>query len=280
MPAAPFAQVLVSINGGPWLSGGIQVPSGAAIALEPESTVGWVAGGALWEIYQWPVGWAGPGGTWTLNAASQVWQNTNVTPSSFVLPANTTRQWGKFGVRLTVNGNNQSPPNANLVDDTTWLSMLSLNGLEDVGFLEGPQFYAVRQWVEAIQNDLRAIDAFMSSGGGGGGGSSTTVNFVPVLGPATVAAQPGVLYGCDVRAGAVHITVASITAATVYSKFGVLAWKGDPSVGGHGITIDNPAGGDIQDPENIGTLSATAVAMTVAGEGATWFFDGANLVIP
>jgi hypothetical protein len=142
------------VNSGGNTSGGLTVPSAATIALSPGSIAGW-ASAPLWEIYDYPSGWATPSG-WTLAASGVIFSTAN-TPPSITLPANTV-QWGKWAIRLTVNGN-ADPTNKNLVDETTILSMVSPNtGMPAVAFNEGSQFGTLRQWVGALKAALNALD--------------------------------------------------------------------------------------------------------------------------
>lgn len=151
MPTPPYAQVTVSVNSGSYASGGITVPSAAFIAFAMASTVGVTS--QLWEIYSYPDGWACPSG-WTNVGGS--YQSTSVVPTAVTLPANTSPQWGKFMLRLTVNGNAPAG-SVGLVDEATALSMLSSNGVTDVGYNEGRQFSVDKEWVDSVQASLRTL---------------------------------------------------------------------------------------------------------------------------
>lgn len=149
MPTTPYAKILVSVNGGGNTSGGLTVPSAATIVLSPESTVGW-GPSPKWEIYGFPSGYTAPAG-WSTDGTGVIFY-TGVTPPGFTLPAAATR-WGKWMLRLTVNGN--------IIDEATALSMLSpLKSLRDIGIREGAQFGgALGQWIAELQADLRIIEA-------------------------------------------------------------------------------------------------------------------------
>lgn len=166
MPTPPYAQVTVAVNSGGFVSGGIVVPSSATIQFQMASTVGVTT--QLWEIYSYPDGWAGPtGGDWSQpGGAGTSWQSGLVTPSEVLLPANSTAQWGKYCLRLTVNGNLPAGT-PSLVDEATMLSMLSPHSLVDLAFNEGTQFSTVKEWVDAVQASLRAIETALASSGGG-----------------------------------------------------------------------------------------------------------------
>src|SRR5688572_24844570 len=98
MPTPPYAKVLVSVNGGATVSGGIEVPSGATIQLSGENVSYWSQ--QRWEIYEYPEGWATPSG-WSAAENGTIF-STSVTPAAFTLPANTAL-WGKWFIRLAIN---------------------------------------------------------------------------------------------------------------------------------------------------------------------------------
>lgn len=160
----PYAKALVSVNGGANTSGGIDVPSAAAIDLVPESTVGWKQ--AKWEFVDYPEGWATPAG-WTLGADGTIY-STAFTPPQITLPANTVL-WGVWMLRLRVNEqvSNDQVAVGSLLDTSTALSMLSPSGLRDIGAREGSHFTTaatrIKRWLRSYQRNLRAIEA---SGGG------------------------------------------------------------------------------------------------------------------
>jgi len=164
MPTPPYAQVTVSINSAGYVSGGQVVPSLATVAFQMASTVGVTS--QLWEIYSYPDGWTAPAG-WTLvGGAGSSYQSSLVVPPPLTLPANTGSTWGKWMLRLTVNNN--APANTpNLIDEATALSMLSNNGVVDVGWNEGIQFSASKQYMTGIQVSLRVLNALVSAAASG-----------------------------------------------------------------------------------------------------------------
>jgi hypothetical protein len=293
----PYALVQVVLNGAPAVTGGQVVAGSETVAFSGVSTQGWVT--ALWEIYDYPSLWVTPSG-WTLMSTGIIQYSgsaSNMNPPQFTLPSTST--WGKWGVRLTVNGGIDptgtgpnlytGAPNPRMVDTNMALSMYSPHSLHDMFVGENAQFGGTpsEAWVRDYKWNLRILEAFIASGGGGGGGGGP-LNFVPVLGPATVAVNPGFKYGLDPTGGAITLTVANIVSGPAFSQFGVISWCDvaagntviqDPSVSGHTITIDGPSGGKIQDPENIGNLNSSSVTLTIKGEGANFFYDGSNLVL-
>jgi hypothetical protein len=293
----PYALVQVVINGASAVTGSQVVNASSTVAFSGVSTQGWVT--ALWEIYDYPPLWVTPSG-WTLMPTGVIQYTgtgASMNPPQFTLPSTST--WGKWGIRLTVNngidptGTGANPqtgaPNPRMVDTTMALSMYSPHLLRDMFVGENTQFGGIpnEAWVHDYKSNLRVLEAFIASGGGGGGGGGV-INFVPVLGPATVAALPGYTYGLDTTGGAITVTTSGVVSGPAYSSFGVISWCDvfaghtviqDPSVSGHTITVDAPSGGDVQDPENIGTLNSSSVALTIKGEGAKWFSDGANIVL-
>lgn len=160
MPNPPYAKVLCSVNGGGTQTGGITVPSAASIALSGENTSQW--GSQLWQIYDYPVDFTCPSG-WSTDA-NGVYFSSSVTPPSFSLPTlGTAAGWGKYMLRLTVNGGTAAH---GLVDESTSLTMLSPSGLSGIGFNESQQFGGARSaWSAELNKNFRAIEA--SAGGGG-----------------------------------------------------------------------------------------------------------------
>lgn len=163
MPASPYAKVLASINGGATASGGIVVPASATVQLSGVNTASWL--NQLWEIYEYPVGFTAPAG-WSTAANGSIY-STAVTPPQFTLPA--ISLWGKFFVRLTVNGGILNGALAGpgspqpLIDIATALTMLSPNGLVDTGYLEANQFDSLRQWSGEMKRNWRKIDSLLVS---------------------------------------------------------------------------------------------------------------------
>lgn len=162
MPQAPYALLRASINGGAATTGGITVPALATVQLsaDPAGTSGAFA--YRYEIYGYPVGFAQPSG-WSTDSAGVYFYSAGSTPPIITLP--TIANWGKFMLRLKLNNgispNPVAKPPSDLVDEGTALSLLSPNGLADVGLLEENQFG--NTWVPAVQASLRKIDTAVTA---------------------------------------------------------------------------------------------------------------------
>lgn len=157
MPTAPYAKVLVSIDGAANTSGGIDVSAGAVVAFSAESTVGWRQ--QRWEIYDYPEGWTTPTG-WTKADDGTIY-STAVTPTSITMPADL---WGAWGVRLTVNDGIDVDPTLapGLIDEATALMVLSPKGQRALMALEADQFCTpetkIKQWVRTVQRNQEALE--------------------------------------------------------------------------------------------------------------------------
>lgn len=162
MPQAPYALLRASINGGAVTTGGITVPASATVQLsaDPSASVG--ANLYKYEIYGYPTGFTVPAG-WSTGASGVYFYNSSSTPPSFTLPS--IANWGKFMLRLTLNNaistNSKVIPPTQLVDESTALSMLSPNGLADLGLFESNQFNTT--WTPTMQAGLRAIDTAVTA---------------------------------------------------------------------------------------------------------------------
>ena len=153
----PRAELEIGVNGGVAVSGGMTVPSGATLRFFFPTTVGWEK--YRLEMYG-PPGWVPPGG-WTVESGDiSVYTGISSPPVDMVLPANTLF-WGKWMVRLIVNdGIRNGVSEREMFDNRTGLSMLSPNGVEDVGTQEEGQFGgAVRKWTGSLQRAFRELDA-------------------------------------------------------------------------------------------------------------------------
>lgn len=169
MPTPPYAKVLVSIAGGAPTSGFLTVAAGNNIQLSMQSSVG--VQQVRWEIYDYPVGFSVPSG-WAQDSVGVLY-STALTPPAFSIPAQGVNNWGKFPIRLRLNGNplqfnsagqqNQGF-NQNLEDTSTILSFLDVNGVEGVGFGESIQGDILRSWGGAIMRALRKLAALVVAG--------------------------------------------------------------------------------------------------------------------
>src|SRR5688500_5144912 len=85
-------------------------------------------------------------------------------PPPIVLPSAGAGIWAPWLVRPRVNGAaGGTDANPLLADESTGISILSGNGIEDVGWLEVSQFGGSRGWIAALGKALRALDRFMWS---------------------------------------------------------------------------------------------------------------------
>jgi hypothetical protein len=183
MATPPYAKVLVALNGVPVGSGGITVSGGDVVQLSPESTVGWRL--QRWEITDAPPGFSAPAG-WNV-ASDGSFYSTAVQPPTFTIPSVGSTTWGKYAVRLRVNGNPlllddagiRNPAyQSTLTDESTMLSLLSSAGVEGIALGEDRQFDTRRGWLGALMRMARTLAA-SGGGGGGGGGSSIPTPTLP-----------------------------------------------------------------------------------------------------
>jgi lysophospholipase L1-like esterase len=152
MPAPPYAKVIAVINGGAPQSGGLTVPAGSAVQFVAESTIGWRQ--QRWELYEYPLNWPTPTG-WSKDTQSGIIFSTAVTPQLITLPTSG-GIWGKWLARLLVNEGVAGSLNPDLKDESTALSVLSVDGFEDIAAGEGSQFGgAWKRWIAAYQKNLR-----------------------------------------------------------------------------------------------------------------------------
>jgi hypothetical protein len=161
MPATPYAQLLVAINGGAPTSGGLTIASGSAIQLSGQSTVGWTQ--QTFAITDYPVGFAQPAG-WSTNPTTGAYFYA----SSAIPPPFTPNVWGKYMLSLTVNnGLLDGAVSPTLTDTSTALSIPSPTaGLLDLGFGEDLQFSPLKMWTGDQKKNLRALDGYLATVGG------------------------------------------------------------------------------------------------------------------
>jgi hypothetical protein len=186
MQTPPYAKVLVAKNGAPVGSGGLTVAAGDVIQLSAEMTAGWRS--QRWELTDTPPGFAMPSG-W-LAATGGGFYSIAPTPPPFTMPAVAGTTWGKYAVRLRVNGNplllnpdgsRSTSFRSTLTDEGTILSLPSTGGLRGVALGENLQFDPQRAWLGPLMADMRVLEA----GGGGGGGGTT----LPAAGAPNAVAQ-------------------------------------------------------------------------------------------
>lgn len=174
MPAAPYALLRVSLNGGAVQTGGITAAGGETCQLsaDPAGLAG--ATQVLWEILDRPAGFTLPAG-WT--AVGEVYRYIGATPPVFTL--GNVANWGKYIFRLTLNGGGptltgretaaQRQAIAALVDTSTAVSVPSIDGLRDLAAFEGTQFGGTKGWTKDFKVTLRLIQTLITGAGGGSG---------------------------------------------------------------------------------------------------------------
>ena len=173
MPATPYANVRMILNGGAPVEGAQTVAGSTTVQLFGESTSHWE--NQLWEIYEYPDGFPCPVGWTNVNG---IYRSDAVMPALITLSAAGTR-WGKYMFRLTVNdgflnGEYRGPDSEQpLVDISCGVKVLSPNyGLHDVAFGETNQFDSFRQWIGDFKKTLRILDLIAGGGGGGAPGGA------------------------------------------------------------------------------------------------------------
>lgn len=174
MPTTPYAQALVSVNGGTPVAGAVPNPEtglptvavGNTLQLSPASTAGWTA--CRWELYATPPGFTAPTG-WTVDTDGSVTGFAGAyyyaaTGGGYSPPVITQNVWGDLLWRLLVNGAVVgNDPTGQLTDMTGGASILSPHGLADLADFEQSQFGG---WAKRIRATYRAIEAALTSGGG------------------------------------------------------------------------------------------------------------------
>ena len=219
MPTAPYAKVLVSVDGAANTSGGIDVAAGAVVTFSAESTVGWRQ--QLWEIYDYPEGWTTPAG-WTKADDGTIY-STAVTPASITMP---TDLWGPWGMRLTVNDGIDVDPTiaAGLVDETTALMVLSPKGQRALMALEGGQFCTPttlrKQWVRTSQRNAKALedafDGIDTVAGDAGGVATVTAGSVENTADAKYKPKSSVGHASTISTTTNHVTLFTPEEGKVY----------------------------------------------------------------
>lgn len=253
--ASSQCQVQVSVNGGAWQSGGVvAVPFGATIALR---NIVPSARSYTWELPDYgpvmavPTNWQSVGGVYTSYAAS---------PASFAIPASGPNAWGKYPIRLRINGNPlEYEPDGSLnpafdgdwTDEATILSVPSPT-MQMPGFCfgEAGQFDSLRSWAGSIMANLRAMDAFAATLGG------TTAWFVITHtsnnGATLATAQTNVLIDTSGGAAACVFPAAPADGLRIRFKDPAGTWQTTTP------TVTGNAGQKVENPASPGTYSAAA----------------------
>lgn len=150
MPTAPYAKLLVSVDGGANSSGGLTVDASASIQLKAESKDSWGNPATVWSIYSFPEGFPLPTDWTEADDGSYQWVGSSDPPPF------TTSVAGKYMLALIVRGGQ----GADTTDLTTALCVETTRGLRGIGYLEGAQFGGERErWVAEIRHDLKVLDA-------------------------------------------------------------------------------------------------------------------------
>jgi hypothetical protein len=215
MPTAPYALVRASLNGGAIQTGGITATGGETCQLsaEPAGLAGAVQ--VRWEILDCPDAFTEPAG-WSTDA-NGVFYSTAATPPVFSLLPNS--DWGKYIFRLTLNGGGpaittrttaaQLEAIALLVDDTTAVSVPSVDGFKDTAYYESNQFGGTKGWVKEHKENLRTIQSLITAAG---------VGVAEVAAPALVATSNIALTGTVTVDGVASNTVSGDILATAQTS--------------------------------------------------------------
>jgi hypothetical protein len=169
----PTVKLQVSLGGGANVSGYQAAAFSQTCQISATSTAGWSS--ALWQIYDYPPGFTAPAG-WSTDASGVIYYaptNPTTLPPSFNFPSSANNTWGRFMLRLTVNGNPlalnpDGTPNALynplLTDESTILYIPDpTTAAQGIGFNETVQSDSLRAWAGAIMANLRAISAAIAT---------------------------------------------------------------------------------------------------------------------
>jgi hypothetical protein len=98
---SPSATLLISINGGSTTTGGITGTLLDTVDMSAQSTIGWAVTGVSaprWEIYGYPPSFSVPSG-YSTDGVTGAYYYVGLTPPQFTMTV-----WGKYMLRLIVNG--------------------------------------------------------------------------------------------------------------------------------------------------------------------------------
>jgi len=146
---SPSATLLVSINGGATTTGGITGALLDTVDMSAQSTIGWAVTGVSaprWEIYGYPPSFSVPSG-YSTDGVTGAYYYVGLTPPQFTMSA-----WGKYMLRLIVNGGGGS-----LTDESTSVRVYAPSGLDDLGRYEKAQFS--QDWTDGYRANLRIINS-------------------------------------------------------------------------------------------------------------------------
>jgi hypothetical protein len=152
----PF-HLTVAKNGGPPSTGAISCTWSDTIRLRLNNTAS--VRSARFEVYGFPAGWATPVG-WSEDATSRVYYSEALEPPDFSLPTEFAGLWGKWLLRVLVNGAS--------ADDTSALEIVSPVGLHALPAGEDKQFGGAAQvWGKHLEENLRILNNLLVGGGVG-----------------------------------------------------------------------------------------------------------------
>lgn len=184
MPATPYAKILISLDDGPFVPGGVLATNGQSVQLGSESVLDWPSNPPpRWEIYAYPEGWAGPSGPdWFVEPKPTPYGGTYDVfvflgvgpPPAFDLPA--LPLWGDFMFRLVLaDGLLNGVFAPQLQDESAGVRVPSPAGLVDTAPRTTIQFDKARAWAGALQKNWRVLDTLI------GGLSSPYVSIPEVV---------------------------------------------------------------------------------------------------
>ena len=266
MPIAPYAKLRASIAGGAVQTGGIISSGGQSVQLsaDPAGVAG--ANSYLWEIYDYPINFTQPSG-WTLGTGG-VYQSTAATPSAFTL-ADISR-WGKYLLRLTLNGNRSTNQNSYLVDEVTAIQVKSPLGLNSIAYLEASQFDS-KTWAGQLKQDFTLLATAVS--GSTSATAATTASFVQPASGANVSVSMSATSWFSTGAylfinGGGYYQVASVTDST-HAVLTNLGYSGNASAA---TTVASPSLVAASGPQGLSAQNIyikTVISSNVASLGSS-----------
>lgn len=240
MPATH--RLRVKLNAGAWQTGGVVAALGDTVALSPDNTVGVTS--YRYEIFDYPPGFTCPAG-WSTDA-NGVYYSTAATPPDFALDA---VEWGKYALRLTVNGglsevivgkSTRVQADPLLIDEETAIKVESALGVGGLMQRERNQFGGV-DWTRAYNEDIRALEAAVA------GVSANATDWKESVQVATTVALPAYTRVGNVITANANGALPAIDGATLTpGTRRLLLWHG--AAGADNGTYDVTAVGDAGNP--------------------------------
>lgn len=150
--------ITIRKNGGSVVTGAVTCDHEDEIRLrvsEPAS----IGRSVRFDLYGYPAGWAAPTG-WTEDTTSRVIYATVAEPDDFTLPTLASGLWGKWLLRLLIDGVE--------VDNASALEILSELGLHALPAGEKGQFGGAAQgWGKHLEENLRTLNTAVAAAGTG-----------------------------------------------------------------------------------------------------------------